>query len=94
MADDDTSVTFTFDGTQVRAVPGQTLAAALMSAGVRTWSVTRRQGTSRGVYCGMGVCFSCLIVLNGRPNTRACLVRVEDGDVVSTQKGTGHGELA
>ena len=94
MADGASSVTFTFDGAPIRAVPGQTLAAALMAEGVRTWSVTRRRGAPRGIFCGMGVCYDCLIVLNGRPNTRACLVRVEEGDVVTSQKGTGHGDLA
>jgi hypothetical protein len=94
MSDRQDTVTFTFDGATLAAVPGQTLAAALLAADVRSWSVTRRRATPRGVFCGMGVCYDCLVVLNGRPHTRACLVRVEDGDVVSRQEGTGHGDLA
>ena len=82
-----------FDGEQIAARAGQTLAAALIAAGHRSWRTTRMSGRPRGVLCGIGACYDCLIVLNGRPNTRACLVVVESGDVVQTQEGTGHGEL-
>lgn len=81
------------DGSPVQASAGQTLAAALTAAGRRTWNTSRRDGAPRGLYCGIGVCFGCLVVLNGRPNTRACLVRVKDGDVVTTQHGSGHDDL-
>ncbi|MFI1769048.1 (2Fe-2S)-binding protein [Streptomyces sp. NPDC020800] len=83
-----------FDGRPVPALPGQSIAAALWAAGVLSWRTTRRTGRSRGVFCGMGVCFDCLVTVNGRPNQRACLVTVRDGDVVTTQEGHGHGDLA
>jgi hypothetical protein len=38
----------------------------------------------------MGICFDCLITLNGAPNVRACVTLARDGDVVSTQEATGH----
>lgn len=86
-------IAFTMDGVEVAAVPGQLLAAALIGAGVRTWGSSPRTGRSRGLFCGIGVCYSCLVVLNGRPNTRACLVRVVDGDVIASQNGLGHADL-
>ncbi|MBB5815164.1 hypothetical protein HNR72_006192 [Streptomyces collinus] len=84
--------TVTFDGRPVEALPGQTVAAVLWAAGVTSWRDTRREGRPRGVFCGIGVCFDCLVTVNGRPNQRACLVPVRPGDQIGTQDGTGHGE--
>lgn len=83
----------TVDGDEISARAGQTLAAALIASGRSAWRTTRMNGRPRGIFCGIGACFDCLIVLNGQPNTRACLVIVEDGDVVQSQEGTGHGQL-
>ncbi|MET7515874.1 (2Fe-2S)-binding protein [Streptomyces sp. NPDC005480] len=83
--------TATFDGAEIAVLPGQTVAAALWSAGVTAWRTTRGTGEPRGVFCGIGVCFDCLVTVNGRPNRRACLVRAEPGDDIRTQHGTGHG---
>ncbi|OYP13947.1 proline dehydrogenase [Streptomyces sp. FBKL.4005] len=81
--------TVTFDGRPLPALPGQTVAAALWAAGVTAWRSTRGTGRPRGVFCGIGVCFDCLVTVNDRPNQRACLVPVRPGDVIRTQEGTG-----
>ncbi|MCL3997117.1 MULTISPECIES: (2Fe-2S)-binding protein [Streptomyces] len=81
--------TATFDGRPLRALPGQTVAAALWAAGVTAWRGTRGTGEPRGVFCGIGVCFDCLVTVNDRPGQRACLVPVRPGDVIRTQRGTG-----
>lgn len=83
----------TLDGRAIEALPGQTVAAALWSAGVTSWRTTRSGGSPRGVFCGIGVCFDCLVTVNGRPNQRACLVPARSGDVILTQEGTGHDGL-
>lgn len=82
------------DGEPVPVEPGQTVAAALIASGRRSWRRTRKGGQPRGVFCGIGVCFDCLSTINGRPNQRACLVEAQPGDVVTTQEGAGHGDLA
>ncbi|MGW7072385.1 (2Fe-2S)-binding protein [Streptomyces sp. NPDC054855] len=82
--------TVTFDGRELPALPGQTVAAVLWSAGITAWRTTRRSGEPRGVFCGIGVCFDCLVVVNGRANQRACLVPATPGDDIRTQDGTGH----
>ncbi|MFC8195463.1 (2Fe-2S)-binding protein [Streptomyces sp. NPDC057298] len=82
--------TVTFDDREIAVLPGRTIAAALWSAGVLSWRTTRGSGEPRGVLCGIGVCFDCLVTVNGRPNQRACLVRAQPGDVIRTQEGTGH----
>ena len=81
---------FSFDGEPVPALPGQSIAAALWASGRLSWRRTRRAGRPRGAFCGMGVCFDCLVVADGRPNVRACLARAVPGDTVATQEGTGH----
>ncbi|MFB6549105.1 (2Fe-2S)-binding protein [Streptomyces sp. NPDC056405] len=82
--------TVTVDGRTVEALPGRTVAAALWAAGITSWRTTRGTGRPRGVFCGIGVCFDCLVTVNDRSNQRACLVPVHPGDVIRTQEGTGH----
>ncbi|WP_432074645.1 (2Fe-2S)-binding protein [Streptomyces wuyuanensis] len=84
----------TFDGRPVPALPGQSIAAALWAAGILAWRTTRDGGAPRGAFCGIGACYDCLATVNGRPNRRACLVPARPGDVITTQKGTGHDDLA
>ncbi|CAL9563473.1 (2Fe-2S)-binding protein [Streptomyces sp. enrichment culture] len=80
---------FTFDGTPLTALPGQTLAAALWAAGITSWRTTRHRRAPRGAFCFIGTCHDCLATVNGRPNQRACLLPVRPGDTVTTQDGTG-----
>ncbi|MET7696533.1 (2Fe-2S)-binding protein [Streptomyces sp. NPDC005485] len=82
--------TVTLDGRQIQALPGQTVAAALWAAGITSWRTTRGEGRARGIFCGIGVCFDCLVTVNDRPGQRACLVALRPGDAIRTQEGTGH----
>jgi hypothetical protein len=81
----------TFDGEPVTAVPGQTVAAALWAAGVRSWRTTRGAGAPRGLFCGIGACFDCLATIDGEPDQRACLVPARPDQAVTTQRGAGNG---
>jgi hypothetical protein len=80
----------TYDGAPIDVLPGQSIAAALWSAGITAWRETRVRQSPRGVFCGIGVCFDCLVTVNGVPNQRACLVPARPGDAITTQRGTGH----
>ncbi|WP_432252722.1 (2Fe-2S)-binding protein [Streptomyces sp. HNM1019] len=82
----------TFDGTTVTARPGQSVGAALVAAGIVAWRTTRRGGRPRGLFCGIGVCFDCLITVDGRPGQRACLVPALDGMRLSAEGGGGGDE--
>jgi predicted molibdopterin-dependent oxidoreductase YjgC len=88
------TVRFTFDGREITAQAGQSIAAALLAAGVRSWRTTRVERAPRGLFCGIGVCFDCLVDVNGQPGVRACLTEVQDGDHVLTQEGAGHADLS
>jgi predicted molibdopterin-dependent oxidoreductase YjgC len=80
------AVTITVDGLPVTAYAGETVAAALLAEGV---AATRRTpgGAPRGVFCGMGVCFDCLAVVDGLPNTRTCMTWARDGMDVRLHDG-------
>lgn len=86
-------VGFAFDGRALAARQGQSIAGALWDHGIVAWRTTRGGGRPRGAFCGMGVCFDCLVVVNGVPGQRACLVRVVEGDAVTSQEGHGHDAL-
>ncbi|MFD3696498.1 (2Fe-2S)-binding protein [Streptomyces sp. NPDC058646] len=86
--------TIAFDGRELPAQEGQSLAAVLWSAGILAWRTTREGGAPRGVFCGIGSCYDCLVTVNGSPNQRACLVPARPGDTVTTQEGTGRADLA
>lgn len=85
---------FRFDDRDIDFTAGQTVGAALINAGIYSWRVTRRHGTPRGLFCGIGVCFDCLVDIDGTPNQRACQVSAAAGLIVTTQTGTGHDDLA
>ncbi len=70
---------FEFDGRSIPFVPGQSIGGALMSAGISSWRTTRRDAAPRGLFCGIGVCFDCLVTVDGERTQRACLVSACDG---------------
>ncbi|TDD20913.1 FAD-dependent oxidoreductase [Kribbella turkmenica] len=75
------------NGELVETVPGQTVAAALIATGRTSWRTTRIAGRPRGVFCGIGACYDCLVVVNGIPDVRACQRTVRPGDAITTQEG-------
>jgi D-hydroxyproline dehydrogenase subunit gamma len=79
-------VSLVLDGAVVQAYESETIATVLIAEGFDQTRTTVR-GQPRGVFCGMGVCFDCLVVVNGVPNTRACMTWATDEMVVSTQQG-------
>jgi predicted molibdopterin-dependent oxidoreductase YjgC len=79
-------VTVTVDAQPIDCHLGETVAAVLIADGSPATRTTRL-GSPRGVFCGMGVCFDCLVVVDGVPNTRACMTWVRDGMQISHQDG-------
>ncbi|MFF1815751.1 FAD-dependent oxidoreductase [Kribbella sp. NPDC058245] len=91
-------VPVTVDGAPVEAVAGQTVAGVLLGRGRDAWRTTRGGCRPRGVFCGIGACFDCLVVVNGTPDVRACQRTVSAGDSIESQNGAvlpcGAGESA
>lgn len=78
------AVTIRVDGEPVEAFAGETVATALLAQGRRALRRTRRGGRPRGLYCAMGACFDCILTIDGRSGTRACMTPVAEGMVVET----------
>jgi hypothetical protein len=78
------SFTIEVDGKMLMAVKGQTIAEVLLSNGIRFFRKTRGNAP-RGVYCGMGVCFECRMIVDGKPNVRTCMALATPGCRAVTQ---------
>src|SRR5579859_7430347 len=81
------AVTIEFDGQRIAALEGETIAAALSAANIVALRRTLT-GAPRGLHCGMGACFDCVVTVDGRIGQRACMTKVADG-----MKVTGEAKL-
>jgi predicted molibdopterin-dependent oxidoreductase YjgC len=81
------SVAVTFDGQALRVPQGASVAAALLAAGVRRFRTTPVSGAPRAPFCMMGVCFECLVEIDGVANRQSCLVPVAEGMTIRSQLG-------
>ena len=81
-------ITFTFEGLPLEVQPGISIAAALITHGERITRLTRFNSNPRGLFCGIGACFDCLIEVDGQPNQRSCITTVKEGMVVKVQRGS------
>ncbi len=80
------------DGKKIVAYEGETVGSALVAAGLHTFRRTPKKDHPRGMYCGIGLCYECTMVINGVPNTRACQTLATPGCRVETQVGLGRME--
>ena len=81
------TVTFSFDSQTVEAREGDSVAAALVAAGKTQTRTTAVSGAARGPYCMMGVCFECLVEIDGVQNLQGCMVEVTEGMNVRSMRG-------
>ncbi|MCI8477701.1 MAG: (2Fe-2S)-binding protein [Oscillospiraceae bacterium] len=82
-------VHITVDGCPIEARLGDTIAAALTTHGIRVFRHTAKRRQPRGIFCGIGQCTDCVMVVDGKPNVRTCVTRVREGMVIQTQEGNG-----
>lgn len=80
-----TAVTITVDGESATGVAGQSIAGVIMATDRLALRRTIATGRPRGVFCGIGVCFDCIVEVNGLRDVRACQRAARDGDVVTTR---------
>jgi D-hydroxyproline dehydrogenase subunit gamma len=83
------AVELVVDGRPCTGYLGESVAATLMSVDDELELRTTAAGDPRGLFCGMGVCFDCLVIVDGVPGTRACVTWVREGMVVDRQHGPG-----
>ena len=77
------------DGEAMEALEGEPIATALLAAGKVVFRYTRKLKEPRGVFCAIGRCTDCMMVVDGVPNVRTCVTPVKVGMVVNTQHGLG-----
>jgi aerobic-type carbon monoxide dehydrogenase small subunit (CoxS/CutS family) len=86
-------VTIQVDGEPVQAYAGETVATALLALGLHSFRHTKK-GEPRSLFCGMGICFDCLVTVDGVENVRACMTPVAEGMVIATMSGAATGGRA
>ncbi len=69
-------IEISFEGTLIAARAGESVAAALAAHGILSLRTTR-DAAERGMFCGMGVCQDCLVEIDGKPEQRACMTKVD-----------------
>ncbi|MCB8840367.1 (2Fe-2S)-binding protein [Aurantimonas sp. VKM B-3413] len=79
------TIRFTFEGREIAARAGDTIAAALIAAGETATRQSVVSGAPRGPFCMMGVCFECLVEIDGVPNRQACMIEAAPGITVTRQ---------
>jgi len=82
-------ISFFFNGEEIEAYPSETIAAALHVAGVRKLGESPELHRPRGLFCAIGNCSSCFMVVDGQPNMRVCVMKVKSGMRVEEQAGKG-----
>jgi D-hydroxyproline dehydrogenase subunit gamma len=82
-----TAVNVTIDGAAFSAREGDSVAAAMLASGRSVCRTTPVSGAPRAPYCMMGICFDCLVAVDGVGNRQGCLVRVAEGMAIETQHG-------
>lgn len=80
-------VLFTYDGKKMKGYEGEPIAAALRAAGVMAHRYTAKEHKARGIFCAIGRCTDCVMVVDGKPNIRTCVTPLKAGMVVETQYG-------
>jgi len=76
----------------IDAYENDTVASALWAAGRRVCRYSPQKCQPRGIFCAIGYCSDCLMVVNGNPNTRTCIASVSEGMIVEIQQGNGNWE--
>lgn len=80
-------VSFTFDGKVLTGYEGEPIAVALKAAGVMVHRYTKKQHKPRGIFCAIGRCTDCVMIVDGKPNIRTCVTPLAEGMEVKTQYG-------
>ncbi len=83
------TVRLTIEGKEIVAFQGDTVATAMLVSGFAYTRITPVKEKRRAPYCMMGICFDCIVEINGIPNQRACQILVQDGMCVKIQEKEG-----
>lgn len=79
-------ILFTFNGAEFKCAPGQSIAAALIASDTRELRTTRFGNEPRSIFCGIGICYDCVVVVDGVANQRSCLIEAKQGMKVESTR--------
>jgi predicted molibdopterin-dependent oxidoreductase YjgC len=85
-------VKISIDGKAYEAFESEMIAAVMTANRLMVHRYTSKRHEPRGVFCGIGQCSDCVMIVDGKPNVRTCITPVEEGMRIETQRG--HGKLA
>lgn len=80
------------DGKELKAYEGEMIAATLIANGVKVFRYTNKRKEPRGIFCAIGRCTDCVMIVDGVPNVRTCITPVKEGMKIQTQEGLGNWE--
>ena len=80
-------LTIYYNDQPLEVLEGEPIASALMAAGIRSMRTTAKLHERRGVFCAIGRCTDCMMIVDGIPNTRTCVTAVREGMRVERQEG-------
>jgi aerobic-type carbon monoxide dehydrogenase small subunit (CoxS/CutS family) len=87
-------ITLTVDGEPSEAYEGEPIAVALLAAGRRVFRYSPKRHGPRGIFCALGRCTDCVMIVDGQPNVRTCVTPARDGMLIETPEGLGHWDLS
>ncbi len=82
-------VKFTLDGRELEGYEGEPIAEALRAAGVKIHRYTTKKHEPRGIFCAIGRCTDCVMIVDGKPNVRTCITPLTEEMEIRTQHGVG-----
>jgi len=80
------------NGKKLEAYEGEMIATTLLANRIKVFRLTKKNKKPRGIFCGIGRCTDCVMVVDGIPNIRTCVTPVEEGMKIETQIGLGNEE--
>lgn len=83
------SISISINGKEVKVLPNDTVASSALCMGLSHTRTTAISGAPRAPFCLMGVCYECLMTIDGVPNQRACMTTVKEGMCIESQQGAG-----
>ncbi len=86
-------VKYYYNGTEMEGYKGESIAAALHAEGVMVHRYTSKLHKPRGVFCAIGRCTDCVMIVDGKPNIRTCMTLLKEGMYIETQYGISGKEV-
>ncbi|TYQ17952.1 UNVERIFIED_CONTAM: 2Fe-2S iron-sulfur cluster protein [Acetivibrio alkalicellulosi] len=80
-------VKFEFDGNVMEGFEGEPISVALKANGVMVHRYTKKHSQPRGVFCSIGRCTDCVMIVDGQTNVRTCITPLAEGMKIETQYG-------